>query len=233
MGRISKSYSLILIVCLLVSSLIMIKLAFATSITKPSVPQFTLKVIGVSEVQITIQNQPLVLTMNNESLYYNVRIKAHSEENWTEQYAYNSLDDSTSKGTIPSQSNSQYTLLNCSVISYPENTQVDFQVEAMYGVYSVQEPASKDPFVPAFTEFSILADGESGWSNTQTISILVKVSLSPTPTCISPTSTPTLTSISNSELLLTTTITLVVIALLLAVITVLLILLMRKRKTII
>ncbi len=159
--------------------------------------------------------------MNNESLYYNVRVKGHLEDNWTELYTYNSPDLVTLKGTIPIQSNSQYTVLSYSAIGYLKNTQVDFQAEAIYGAYSTQEPASHDPFAPSQTAFRILADGESGWSGTQTIIIGETSSSSPTPTPVN--------SASNSSLLLIATIALVVIAFLLAII-ILLLLYIRKRR---
>lgn len=86
------------------------------------------------------------------------------------------------KGTIPIQSDSQATVLYYSISDYPQNTELDFQVIAMYGEYYSQEPASHDPLVPSQTVFGILADGESGWSGTQTITIpATSTSISPTP----------------------------------------------------
>jgi hypothetical protein len=48
MGSISKGFSLLLVIVLAVSSLIMVESAFAQSIPKPSVPEFTLKLIDHS-----------------------------------------------------------------------------------------------------------------------------------------------------------------------------------------
>lgn len=183
----SKAY-IALLVCAFLASCIVVTGAYAqTTITRPSVPQFTLRAVNGYLVELTIQNQPLVLTMDNESLYYDVRVKGHLEEKWTELYTYNDPDLVILKGTIPPQSDSQYTVLYC-----PEYGQVDFQVEAMYGVYLTQEPASHDPFLHSIIAFNILADGESGWSNTQTITIPEANTPSPIPTqSPSPSPTPT------------------------------------------
>jgi hypothetical protein len=184
MSNMGKSLALVLILIMAVSSLnlLMIKPASAQSISKPSVPQFSLTVSGASTVQITITNQPLILTLNNESLYYNVRVKQHTEQNWTELYTNNNPDIIALKGTIPIQSNSNITVLTYSNSDNQKLVQLDFQVEAMYGYYFTQEPASHDPFVPSQSAFGILADGESGWSPIQSITIPANTSLSPTPT---------------------------------------------------
>ena len=177
------------VVCVFLALSIVVTVAFAqTFISRPAGPQFTLKLIGGYVVQLTIQNQPLVLTMDNESLYYNVRVKGHLEEKWTELYTLNDPDLVILKGTIPIQSDSQSTVLD-----YPVKTgQIDFQVEAMYGVYLTQEPASHDPFLHSITAFNILADGESGWSPSQTITV-PESTPSPTPT-LSPSPSPSSTS---------------------------------------
>ena len=46
MGSISKGFSLLLVVILAVSSLMMVESAFAQSIPKPSVPEFTVKIVA-------------------------------------------------------------------------------------------------------------------------------------------------------------------------------------------
>ena len=149
----------------------MIKPALAQSIPKPSVPEFTLNLIDSSDVQIIIENQQLVLTLSNESLYYNIRVKEHNSDNWTELYTNNRPDLPILKGTIPIQSDSQNTTLDYSIRGYSQGTKLDFQVIAMYGYYYTQEPASHDPLVPSQTAFGVLADGESIWSPTQTLTI--------------------------------------------------------------
>ena len=185
MGTIGKSFALILILIMAISSvgLLAVKPVSAQSIPKPSVPQFTLNLIDSSNIQIIIENQPLILTLSNESLYYNIGVKEHNSDNWIELYTNNRPDLPTLKGTIPIQSDSQNTTLDYPTYGYSKGTELDFQTIAMYGYYYIQEPASHDPLVPSQTAFGVLADGESGWSPTQTITIPASSNL--------PTSTPT------------------------------------------
>ena len=93
------------------------------------------------------------------------------------------------KGTIPIQSDSQYTVLEYPTW-YPQGTQLDFQVIAMYGVYFLSEPASHSPFVPNFTYFGVPADGQSEWSPTQTVIIPNSANPSPTLPNLGPTASP-------------------------------------------
>jgi hypothetical protein len=70
-----------------------------------------------------------------------------------------------------------------STYGYSQGIELDFQVIAMYGYYYTQEPASHDPFVPSQTVFGVIADGESGWSPTQTLTIgQNSATTTPTPT---------------------------------------------------
>jgi hypothetical protein len=182
MSNMGKSLASILILIMAISSLSlsMIKPADAVTIVKPSIPQFTLSNNGTS-VKITIQDQPLVLTLSNESLYYNVRVKEHQGDTWTELYSLLS-DDLSSVGTIILQSNSGFTEIIYSVSGYPENTLLDFQVIAMYGYYYTTAPVQHTMIViPGHTQFAVLADGESGYSSTQTI-VVNSTTPSSTPT---------------------------------------------------
>jgi hypothetical protein len=211
-----KSFALVLILILAVSSLMMVKPSFA-SITKPSVPGFTLKFVDSSydvpttysidpyteanvthpsyhvdnrTIEVTIKNQPFVSYYHansfNISLYYNVRMKGHYAQNWTDLYF---LEDEH-----PIQSNSDYTVISYSlggayslIGELPAGAQVDFQVEAMEGYFSrIYNPNATDPlemFPWGFT------GEESGWSNTQTVTISTS-GASPSPSS-SPASTPT------------------------------------------
>ena len=69
MGRLSKSFALLLVLIMALSSLglLIIKPACAQSIPQPSVPEFTLKVVQDSfnvpisySIEVTIKNQPFV-----------------------------------------------------------------------------------------------------------------------------------------------------------------------------
>jgi hypothetical protein len=105
MGCIGKSFPLIMILIMAISSLIIVKPAFAQSIPKPSVPQFTLKFIPViqittdpytgantttqnlSTIELSITNQKYTYSNGSTfSLYYNVRTKGHFANAWTELY---------------------------------------------------------------------------------------------------------------------------------------------------
>ena len=219
-------------------------------IPTPSVPTFTLKYIqssyeeivtdpytGVnttqeannSTIDVIIRNQqftPYVdeQTNTNISLYYNVQVKGHFEQEWTTLYQ---LGDDVYPGNLAKPSNSEYTIISTPQYAYsaPSGGQVDFQVEAIIGAW---QPLANTPFGSFHYE-------TSSWSPTQTITVPATIPLSPTPAPTSSISaqTPTLTSKSASSafyafLLL---IALVVIAFLLAII-IFLLLYVRKQKPI-
>jgi hypothetical protein len=231
MGKIKKTIAIFLTLIIAMSSLTLLiaKPTNALTISKPSIPQFTLSSAGTSYVKITIQNQPLVLTLSNESLYFNVRVKEHLGDRWNEIYTLLS-DDLNSVGTIQAQSNSEETILSYSAFGYAENTSLDFQVIAMYGYYYTTPPEQHEMIIiPGHTQFALPADGESGYSPTQTI-IINSPTPSPIPTLSSTPTSPASSYPSISFLLITNAIALIVIAILLVVIIALL-RPMRHRKT--
>jgi hypothetical protein len=213
--------SAFILVFILATVLATVGLVSATS--KPSVPEFSLKLVSSEytippvctidpytgenithpsvhvsnkSVEVSIRNQHPVLALENASLYYNVRVKGHFEDTWTELYSYESPSPGliTSSGTLPPESNSEYTTLYYPVDGFANNTQLDFQVKAFIGDYTTSEPASHSPFVPPTTSFGVIAGTDSGWSDTQTIS------LNETPTAGFPdTSQPSSTSPSESQ----------------------------------
>jgi len=70
----------------------MVKSAIAQT-SKPSVPEFSLKLIDYSydtkAVELTIKNQPFTTYSDNGqiiSLYYNVHFKLHNSASWTAMY---------------------------------------------------------------------------------------------------------------------------------------------------
>ena len=107
MGNTSRAFSLLLVVILAASSLIMVESASAQSIPKPSLPEFTLKLIDHSydvpeRMATTIdpftgkpynftmpgyhqENKTIEITIKNPSgaAYYNFRWKGHSENEWS------------------------------------------------------------------------------------------------------------------------------------------------------
>ena len=266
MGSFYKSFLLLLIMLLAVSSAMKAKPAFAQTLTPsptplptpmPSVPEFTLKFVDNSynvppatisltdpytgktttatnpgyrvenlTIEVTIKNQPFALSYRSGEkpytsfgFYYNIRIKGHYEENWTDLY-------NAEEGYAP-PSNSEYTMISLSANNYPSGGQVDLQVQAMIG-YPTGALPPYDPFTYQFV-------GEtSSWSPTQTVTIPV-TSLSPAPTpstsTLSPTPTPTSTSANSASYTSLLLIALAAIAFSVAIV-ILLLLYMRKRKTI-
>ena len=205
MDRISKSLAIFIILIMAVSSLslLMVKPAFAQT-SALSVPIFTLKVVyqtytvgGVTSTDpytgqnVTspiyhLENDTIAITITNQqnqvNIYYDVRLKGHFEENWTELYPYSNTYE-----VPPQASSSNYTLISIPQ-DYPAGGQVDFQVQALTGyITTVSYLPPGDHDIPFGTTQAFTATSESGWSNTQTITIPETSTSSNT----SPTSTPT------------------------------------------
>ena len=148
------------------------------SIPKPSVPEFSVKLVNET-IEVKIKNQSFVPYYDtnggwNISLYYNIRMKEHSEQNWTNLYL---IED------VPTQSDSAYTILSYpksdentnsyilgdKIWSLPFGSKVEFQVEAMIGyvhrVYNPNATSQLEIYPYVFT------DETSGWSDTRTITI--------------------------------------------------------------
>ena len=221
MGRSGKSFALILILIMAISSLnlLMIKPASGQTSTPttssvpiptPSVPQFTVKLVNTSDlptiywlypnpdstvsiptdnntnytIELTVKNQPFIPPFiengQNTALSYDVRMKEHYLENWTDVYALTEW--------YPVPSNSDYTVIpfplevsgeppasynikSCFYGGYysalngiSAGDQIDFQVETQIG-YAHKE-VSPYPSPPW-----LFVGQTSGWSNTQTITI--------------------------------------------------------------
>lgn len=126
------------------------------------------------------------------SIYYNVRVKGHFENSWTELYPtiqllphtgdYNINNfqqyeapyiwgENTGNHPILPQSNTSYTIASIPA-NYPIGGQVDIQVEAMLGVNSTYFLSTDnffamgDNYLPAIAYVT-----SSDWSNTQTVTI--------------------------------------------------------------
>jgi hypothetical protein len=222
----NKRVALLLIVVLAVSSLIAVKPAPAEApIPKPSVPEFTVKLVDSSydvpttystnpytgekvthpgyrvesrTIEIKIKNQPFTPFLVEEAtanwtvgLQYVIRWKGHFEQDWHEIYYDDPMDGFTG---FSANLESEYSVISFEgeyssteglrlyyqglIATFPPDAQVDFQVKARIGY------VSRYP-VP-FTSGWIFIGEESGWSNTQTLTIGV----SQTPTS-SPANSPT------------------------------------------
>lgn len=193
MGKISKIFTLILIGVIAFSclSLLSVKSTNAQITPKPSVPEFNLKFVDASydvpkthttdpytgqeithqgyhvsktNLIMTIQNQPSVYQYS-ESFLYNIQVKGHYEENWTQLYLNDQipLADSSSAQTVLTMGTldeNGLTLTGTSTV-IPYKGMEDFRIQAMIGGYFKAG-------LFGHTEFS----GESsGWSNAQTVTI--------------------------------------------------------------
>ncbi len=221
MGIINKTFalSLILIIAMSCLTLLIGQPASAQSIPKPSVPQFTLSLVGpayvvpttyhldqttgqivadvgytneYSAVVVTIKNQPYDTTYG--SLYYNIRLK---NREWNDSWLYPLDNLFRMFQTYPTQStDSDYTNITLTIQSNSllVGVENDIQVEAMLGnIGRHQEYSDTGQYLGAPFVFN---GQTSDWSSTQSISIPANVPLaatSPNPT--SPiTSTPTTTT---------------------------------------
>ena len=169
MGRLNKGFSLLFVVILAVSSLIMVESAFAQSIPKPSVPEFTVKFVnasypvtttnpytGLSEtalasnnsIQITIKNQPII-TLNNQ-IYYNIQGKPHFTGNWTELYPIENWTSAyNGDGTFayaeyinynsPRQSTSSYTIVTFPVVATDIFSASGYDIQMYFDGYQYTE----------------------------------------------------------------------------------------------
>jgi hypothetical protein len=190
MGSIGKQFSLFLVVSLAVSSLMMVKSAFAQSNSKPSIPEFTAKLISSPPesqsvnriIELSIKNQPCIS-------FYNIRMRVN-DANWNFLYPNNN--------SVPNQSDGEYTILSFrsgylgvedqyhlgyKVENLTAGDKIDFQVQAMNGsIHRVFNPNATNQL----EMYPYVFTGEtSDWSNTQTITITatsISVSPSPTPT---------------------------------------------------
>lgn len=224
MGKISKTISILVVAVLAVSSLIMAKPAIAqtTKPSVPEfklsyinnvydVPTATSEWSGEPipnsgshvdsrEVIIKVKNQPHDGYINGdvngarENLYYNVRVKNHFSNAWTELFGRTSayINGVVGTGTWYSgSSDSEVTYISIS-LNGPTNiihtstelavgNQVDFQVKALIGYQNWDNGTF-------FGE-------ESTWSDTQTLIIdtSTQTSSNPTPTAISPNPTSSIT----------------------------------------
>lgn len=172
MDSIDKSFALLLILIIAISSLslMVIKPSNAQSIPTASVPEFTVKYVGTASVpltgfalpavNITIKNQPFTpytdRNGNKIDLYYLIQWKDNSSSGWQQDEL------------ALTESNSSYTVLPLGLVrsgAPAPRGQVDFQVEAVIGyVTYIQGSVPQGQYIPPTYTGQM-----SGWSNTQTI----------------------------------------------------------------
>jgi hypothetical protein len=187
---------LALILVMTLPSVLLVNSASAQS--KPSIPDFKVKYVddsydvpttysidsftgeNVTHMGYHVENKSLSLMVKNQpfsvgDLYYNVRVKNHASDSWTELYK--------PKYGYPAASGSEYTTITfdpgSNGIDYQPHTpymfadpdgQVDFQVEAMVGSIHRQMGGTGGSVSGTIALDPWIFDGEtSGWSSTQTV----------------------------------------------------------------
>jgi hypothetical protein len=158
----------------------------ASGILKPSIPEFTVNLIGHDRIEVKIKNQPFTPYWTQENnyngtinLFYNIRCKWPSAENWT-YLCGGGLEGYAVREILMQDYDSEYTVLSYETSHSP----IDFQVEAVIGYE--QSVLSPPPF--PMTRWVIIGES-SGWSDTQTITI--SEGQTPTsPPATTPTPTP-------------------------------------------
>ncbi|MCW4000009.1 MAG: hypothetical protein NWE93_07205 [Candidatus Bathyarchaeota archaeon] len=199
MGRTRKASTFAFLLVLLAASLF--PAAFAQSIPKPKVPEFTVAYVDLSydvpattsidqysgktvttpgyhvmnrTLQLAIKNQPFTSTLldgQNVSFYYNVKVKGQYTSDWITVYNPDLY--------YPTQSASDTTVLYYLIDrnEYPfwdhlvDGGTVDFQVQALIGAVHRISNITGGNQDP-LDMFPWVFEGEtSSWSSTQTISI--------------------------------------------------------------
>jgi hypothetical protein len=168
----NRRIALVIILILIASSLMIVKPAHS-SIPKPFVPEFTVKFVnasysvtttnpytGVNETQqisnnsieVKIQNKPFDYSNNGliYHIYFDIRIKPHFSDNWTEVYPLENLASSYNEdGTFsyaeyispdsPTQSNSSYTIITFPVVPTELYQASGYDVQRYYSGVEGQE----------------------------------------------------------------------------------------------
>jgi hypothetical protein len=207
-----KALASMLTLIMIASSLglLMVKPAYAQSITKPIVPQFSVTFVGLwydstaladnRTLVFTIKNQPFTPYNNSDGneigLYYNFRVKEHFGSQWYyypfgpnghSTWLYGIFDYDNLSGPFFNSSNTENTTAYVNFFSFfdaytfPSNSQLDIQVQAQVGHISLDYTGLMAGSGYNFTGSS------SDWSNSHTITLTegstsTDISSSPYPT---------------------------------------------------
>ena len=187
MDNIRKSLALFLVLLIAILSVrITANYACAQSITKPSVPEFTIVIISTPyDVPTTtttttdpytgnqtvtthpgyhVENKTTEIKITNQnltSLFYNIRIKGHFSQTWGYYRLYNGSSD----GNLSQDYSSDYTIVP--IDGYlPAEGKVDFQIQAMVGyergIYTVGGAPGTS---------RVIFGQASNWSDIKTLSV--------------------------------------------------------------
>jgi hypothetical protein len=191
----NRKIILLLVLIATALSLSVVESGFS-SLPKPIVPEFTLKLEAnpydvptvyeidpytgekvVEEEGYHVENKSITFTIKNQAftssfdgtnyyMFYSVREKGHFGEEWDEIYYYG--DDSP--GKLPLMSDSEHTVLSIQA-DYPSGARVDFQVEAILYHDSMVRVYDHMMDVIGHLEPGKSIYDRSGWSETHTIII--------------------------------------------------------------
>jgi hypothetical protein len=227
MDKVCKSLPLLLVVMLTASCFLSIQQTYAQSISKPSVPDFTIQPIGpsfdipptysfnasnglfyvnegyhfeYSTVQVIIKNQAFINQTNLDHMYYSVRLKPH---NYPDSY-WNELFNPNLDG-FPIQSSSNYTIIPIAAEGSTENqyqisagATTDIQVKAMIGHIERGFNGNATNQIEMYPY--VFIGQTSDWSKTQTVTLPPKIPF--TPSASTPTHAPSPTVPELSWLIL-------------------------------
>lgn len=186
-GKSSKLATLIvvpLIAMLLLCTFVALDVNASTHVPTPETPQVTVKVLkDPGLVELSIKKQIFSPPYGDDYIvHYNVRVKGHDEQNWTELY-YSFSDQ------CPTKSDSAITTISYGGDYVKSKGPVDFQVRAIFGDYYSYYTQNVFFCGPWRGDYYVVS--MSGWSKIQTVTLVN--------TTISPTITPSVTPVSTDE----------------------------------
>jgi hypothetical protein len=136
-----KRAALLLLVTLAALNLITIESAFAQTMPKPSVPEFTLQ-LEDNWLKVTVQNQPIIPNGHDSAwIFYDIRYKWHESTNWYPSESNSNegyyIRETGTSGTTEWQisTNGFYELLGMT-----NSHQLDYQIRTINGYVSTALP---------------------------------------------------------------------------------------------
>ena len=156
-----------------------------TTTTNPYTGQNQSYSIPITErgIIITIKNQPFTQPIDNNSLldinepclFYLFQWKGYYSSTWTNSSQYRVYSDQQSNCTVirlgMDGNNDNSFGAPIQLEDIPDGGKLDFQVQAFIGYYIyVPTPTQLNPFYPTST--AVFVGQSSGWSNTQTLTII-------------------------------------------------------------
>ena len=184
MGKENKLLLFLLVAVLACSSLLMVQPVNAQTITKPAIPEFTVKVTEHSiDVPVSFSTDPYTgknithlaehyewitidISIKKQShsydLYFSVEMRGHFSQNWLPLAYVKQYDDNIATELSFVPQNQTYPPTSSGILDVPLGSQLDFRVKAWTGY----EARGGPPFY-SWTKFG----AESDYSNIHTITI--------------------------------------------------------------